>query len=188
MAWKILPHANTAQETGYWCGPASAQIVLSIQGIDVEERVLAREMFTDQDGTDSIDHVVKVLNARGGGGWVSRWIKNDPPLPSHTARLWADIVTSIDAGRGMVINIWAPANNHPPGYPNYLIQHYFALVGYEPDSLRVRISDPARFGGLTGYELTLDKLASLIPPQGYSAALNVTADPAWELVMKELVG
>lgn len=188
MAWKILPHANTAQETGYWCGPASAQTVLSIQGIHVEERVLAREMFTDTDGTDHIGLVVDVLNKRGGGGWVSRFIRNDPPTLKQKAQLWSDIVTSIDAGRGMVINIWAPANNHPPGYPNELIQHYIPLVGYELDLQRVYIADPARFGGLKEYDLSLDKLASLIPPQGYSAAVNVTADPAWELVMKELVG
>jgi hypothetical protein len=83
--------------------------------------------------------------------------------------LWNDVVFSIDNGYAIVANIVAPASNHPPGYPNYTIWHYFAVIGYKRSTRQVRIADSANFGGNQIYWLSFDQLATLIPPKGYSA-------------------
>lgn len=53
MVEKILPGVTpvTPQSTGYWCGPASARIVLAARGIHVPEAELAREIGTHTGGT-----------------------------------------------------------------------------------------------------------------------------------------
>ncbi|MGW5267273.1 C39 family peptidase [Rhodococcus sp. NPDC003994] len=166
----ILNHSNTSQETGYWCGPASTQIVLSARGIDVAEAVLARELRTTTNGTDWIGQITAVLRARSGLPYVTVEMPNDPPTDEQKRRLWSDVTRSIDGGAGVVANIVAPPGNQPPGYPAWqTIYHYVAIVGYD-DKRGIYVADPARFGGIGDYWLSLDKMASLICPKGYSAA------------------
>src|SRR5690606_22470127 len=108
------------------------------------------------------------LNNHVGPRYGTVEMPNDPPTPAQRERLWNDIVLSVDAGHGVVANIVAPPSNHPPGYPNETIYHYFAVIGYNPDTRQVYVADSANFSGQHHYWLTLDKLASLIPPKGYS--------------------
>jgi hypothetical protein len=77
--------------------------------------------------------------------------------------------TRDDPPRSSVANIVAPANNHPPGYPNYTIYHYFTVIGYDSSDMTVLIADPAGFAPTATYWLTFNQLATLIPPKGYSA-------------------
>ena len=46
MTEKVLAYdrAIVPQETGFWCGPASAQVTLNALGINVAESTLAREI------------------------------------------------------------------------------------------------------------------------------------------------
>lgn len=97
-----------------------------------------------------------------------------PPQDRHqflTTRgaLWYDINFDIDRGYALVANIVAPASNHPPGYPNYTIYHYFTVIGYNSDNQQVLIADSAGFAPTGTYCLSFDQLATLIPPKGYSA-------------------
>lgn len=188
----ILAHSNTPQETGFWCGPASTQIVLTARGIDVPEQELALELGTTTNGTDWIGQISQVLARRSGQPYITVEMPNDPPSRAQVDRLWDDIVRSIDGGNGVVANIVAPASNHPPGYPNYTIYHYFAVMGYNLDGRQVYVADPARFGGYSEYWFTVEKLASMITPKGYSAAPTgapqADESATWELVMDQLLG
>ncbi|MFE7747420.1 C39 family peptidase, partial [Nocardia sp. NPDC057455] len=107
----ILPHTYSTQETGYYCGPASAQIVLDALGIAATEGDLAAEMLTDHDGTDWIGQVTAALRRRSGRDYRTREIPNDPPTVEQRDQLWRDVVDSIDAGAGLVVNIVAPPGN-----------------------------------------------------------------------------
>lgn len=157
------------QETGYWCGPASTRIALSAQGVNVSQQQMANELPTTENGTDWIGQVTQVLNNHLGAGYVTREMPNDPPTQDQKDLLWNDIVHDIDNGYAVVTNIVAPAGNHPPGYPDYTIYHYFTVIGYNADTGEVLIADPAGFADTPTYWLTFDKLASLVPPKGYSA-------------------
>ncbi|RSM66993.1 lysis protein [Amycolatopsis sp. WAC 01376] len=159
------------QETGYWCGPAATRIAISAKnGNPPSQQQLANELPTSTNGTDWIGQVTRVLNNHVAGGWYeTKEMPNDPPTQAQRDLLWRDIVLDVDKGYAIVANIVAPANNHPPGYPNYTIYHYFTIIGYNSDNMTVKIADPANFGGNQIYWLTFNQLATLIPPKGYSA-------------------
>ncbi|WP_020391157.1 C39 family peptidase [Kribbella catacumbae] len=157
------------QETGYWCGPAATRIALSARIAAPSQAHLAADLGTTTNGTDWIGQVTRELNAHiGGGFYETKEMPNDPPSQAQRDRLWWDIVYDIDRNYPIVANIVAPANNHPPGYPNYTIWHYFTVIGYNSNDMTVLIADPAGFGPAT-YWLTFNQLATLIPPKGYSA-------------------
>lgn len=157
------------QETGYWCGPAATRIALSARISPPSQAHLAADLGTTTNGTDWIGQVTRELNAHiGGGFYETKEMPNDPPTQAQRDRLWWDIVYDIDRNYPIVANIVAPANNHPPGYPNYTIWHYFTVIGYDSSDSTVLIADPAGFGPAM-YWLTFNQLATLIPPKGYSA-------------------
>ncbi|WP_328326236.1 C39 family peptidase [Kribbella sp. NBC_00382] len=157
------------QQTGYWCGPAATRIALSARMSAPSQQELANQLGTDEDGTDWIGLVTGVLNNRLNTGYYeTKEMPNDPPTQAQRDLLWYDIQYDIDRGYAIVANIVAPASNHPPGYPNYTIWHYFTVIGYDTSDSTVLIADPAGFGPAT-YWLTFNQLATLIPPKGYSA-------------------
>lgn len=159
------------QETGYWCGPAAARIAQSTQTDELPSQAeLAAQMGTTENGTDHISQVTDALNANIGSDWyTSTEMPNDPPTTDQKDQLWSSIVHDVDSGYAVVTNIVAPPSNHPPGYPDHTIYHYFTVVGYNDGDATVKIADPASFSGNEIYWLSFDQLASLIPPKGYAA-------------------
>lgn len=167
----VLNIQYQVQQTGYWCGPAATRIALSAKtGNLPSQQQLANELPTTTNGTDWVGQVTRVLNNRLGTSWYeTKEMPNDPPTQAQRDLLWRDVVLDINNGWAIVANIVAPANNHPPGYPNYTIYHYFTVIGYDSSDMTVKIADPASFGGNQIYWLTFNQLATLIPPKGYSA-------------------
>jgi hypothetical protein len=158
------------QQTGYWCGPAATRIALSARISPPSQQQLANELPTTTNGTDWIGQVTRVLNNHLGTGWYeTKEMPNDPPTQAQRDLLWRDVVLDIDNNYPIVANIVAPASNHPPGYPNYTIYHYFTVIGYDDSDQTVLIADPAGFAPTATYWLTFNQLATLIPPKGYSA-------------------
>jgi hypothetical protein len=168
--WKVLDVDYQAQSTGYWCGPAATRMALSARLDPPSQATLASELGTTTNGTDWIGQVTETLNDHVGQRYATTEMPNDPPSQSQRDKLWNDIVLSINNNYPIVANIVAPPSNHPPGYPNNkTIYHYFAVIGYNPDTSQVYIADSANFGGNKLYWLSFDQLATLIPPKGYSA-------------------
>ncbi|OLR92137.1 C39 family peptidase [Actinokineospora bangkokensis] len=168
LSQKVLNVTYQVQQTGYWCGPAAVRIALSARGVLRSQATLASQLGTTTNGTDWIGQVTRVLS--GAVGWYeTKEMPNDPPTQAQRDLLWRDIVLNINNNYPIVANIVAPANNHPPGYPNYTIYHYFTVIGYDDVAKTVYIADPANFGGYQKYWLTFNQLATLIPPKGYSA-------------------
>jgi hypothetical protein len=158
------------QQTGYWCGPAATRIALSARIAPPSQQQLANELPTTTNGTDWIGQVTRVLNNHLGTGWYeTKEMPNDPPTQAQRDLLWRDVVLDINNNYPIVANIVAPASNHPPGYPNYTIYHYFTVIGYDDSDQTVLIADPAGFAPTATYWLTFNQLATLIPPKGYSA-------------------
>jgi hypothetical protein len=167
----VLNIQYQAQQTGYWCGPAATRIAISARTGNIpSQATLAAQLGTTTNGTDYIGQVTGVLNPDLGTSWYeTKNMPNDPPTQAQRDLLWRDVVLDINNGYAIVANIVAPANNHPPGYPNYTIYHYFTVIGYDSSDMTVKIADPANFGGNSIYWLTFNQLATLIPPKGYSA-------------------
>lgn len=188
---KVLPYGrgNVRQDTYYNCGPASTQtVLLSATGRLVPESTLARELGTTVNGTDWIGQITRVLNRRlPAAKYATVEMPHDPPRPDQVERLWRDIVRSVDAGYGVVVNIVAPPSNYPravapstvsPAYRGGTVYHYVAAMGYagEGRGRRVWIADSG-FAPY-GYWVSLAQLGTLIPPKGYACATARALVPA----------
>lgn len=176
----VLPYNRdlVAQETGYNCGPASAQMVLSDRGIHIDESQLARECTTHEGGTDHLGLIEKVLNNYiPDADYITVWLKNDPPLDHEVEELWNHLRLSVDNGFGLVINFVAPLNNKPfpikgsgpcPNFYNFgTTYHYVSAHGYsdEDGQRAVWIADSG--GAPFGYWLTLAQTALIAAGKGY---------------------
>lgn len=170
-------HSVTPQEKFWDCGPASTQVVLNGRGVIASEDDIIPQEGTTENGTNDIDNVVPVLNKYlPEAGYQSVHMPNDPPTQAEKNALWNHIVESINSGHGLVANIVAPPSNYPrgvkgsvsPSYGGGTVFHYIALMGYDDDpKLRaVWVADPG-FNPF-GYWVSLDQLATLIPPKGYA--------------------
>lgn len=183
---KVLdyPRDQVRQDTYYNCGPATTQtIVRAATGELVPESTLAAEMGTTTRGTDYIGLITRVLRQRlPQADYQTVTMPNDPPTPAQREKLWADIVSSINAGYGVACNIVAPPRNYPlgvygsvsPAYRGGTIYHYVAVMGYRDgaEGKAVWIADSG-FSPF-GYWVSLDQLATLIPPKGYAYAAAPT--------------
>lgn len=190
------------QETGWWCGPASTQVVLNGAGIKLKESWIAEQIEgienpgrgDDRDGTDYVGLIEIFLGRQvPQAKYTSVYMPNDPPTRGEIEKLFADVKRSIDAGWGVIANIVAPPNNPPaatkgsvpPPYMKWVTTyHYISIMGYDdtPGAEAVWIADSANFGGITGFWCPLrgrGSISTLIPPKGYcfSTAAAIVAAP-----------
>ena len=175
----MFDQSVAGQDTRYYCGPASAQIVLNSRGIFVDEHTLAREIGTTQNGTDFVGLIERVLDRRvPEAQYTSVPLRRDPPTREQREQLWRDLVRSVDAGWGVIMNWWAPPNNYPrgvkgtmsPSYHGGLVKHYVAAMGYDatPGARAVWIADSGFWPRV--YWCSFDQVATLIPPKDYAYA------------------
>lgn len=186
MTEKVLPYDRNIirQETGYWCGPASTQLVLNSRGIIVPEADLAREIGTTTSGTNFVGLIERVLDrVTPDAFYTSVDMPNYPPTSAQRDRLWANIVQSINAGYGVVMNWVAPPSNYPrgvkgsqsPAYRGGTIYHYVACMGYDDVERALWIADSG-FSPF-GYWVSFDQAARLIPPKAYCYADTTAVAP-----------
>lgn len=210
MVEKMLQYDRNIvrQETGWWCGPASCQMVLNARGINVSEREMMLDLealehspgWDDNDGTDHIDQVTTVLSRRLNTRYVTRLIPNDPPSIAQVDLLWDDLQRSIDGGFGVVANIQVPPSNYPrgtrgsvsPAYGGGTVYHYLTLGGYadEGQGRHVWVIDSG-FRPF-GYWCALEQMASMIAGKGYSANPHTLAaetdGPIWQDLLLQSMG
>ena len=181
MTEKVLPYDRNIvpQETGWWCGPASTQIVLNTRDIHFAESDLAQQCNTTENGTDYIGQITGVLNQHvHDAEYITVDLTLDPPTDAQVEQFWIDLRMSIDAGFGLVGNFVSPANNpprgikgseSPQGYGCSTIDHYITCMGWSDEPERaVWVADPgfAPFG----YWITLRQAVVLCAGKGYSYA------------------
>lgn len=150
------------QNTGYWCGPATAQMILTARGVKESQGVLARKLGTHTGGTDYIGQFPPVLNSYLKDG--KYFFRNNPSKDV----LWSLVTKSIDAGYAIAANIVAYTYNRPPGYPNYTVWHYVPIMGYGQSGSAKKIfcADSANFSGVKSWWASLDQMTSLVSPKG----------------------
>ena len=185
MTEKVLPYdrAIVPQEQGWSCGPASTQVVLNSLGILVSENELIRQIGTTTNGTDDISWIeTRALDSRvPRAGYSRSYIPNDPPTQAQKTKLWRDVVKSIDAGFGVVMNWVAPPSNYPrgvkgsasPAYGGGTVYHYVACMGYDSAGEKALWIADSGFRPF-GYWVSFDQAAGLISPKGYTYATTVS--------------
>lgn len=167
------------QETGFWCGPASCQTALQVAGQWVEERDLANEMGTSENGTNHIGLLADAMNHHlPQGQWEAVWMPDDPPTREQCDLFWRDLKANIDSGFAMPANWVSPDGNHPvavhgsgpnPGYYG-TIYHYVCYGGYaEDESGRFVYVYDSGFSPWQ-YWVSFEQACTLMPPKGYVRA------------------
>lgn len=198
---KVLNYSRSAvgsydgvvQQRSWDCGPASAQIILHAAGVNVDEQTLIDKIGTTVNGTNHAGLIAPILDTYlPGSGYTAVWLSKEPVSKSQIDTLWKNVVRSIDAGRGVILNFEAPPNNKPrgtrgsvsPAYGGWnTIYHYVAGMGYAQDddgSRHIWVADPG-FRPF-GYWISLEQVATLIVPHAYAFAADapVKAQPKVE--------
>lgn len=182
---KVLDYsrAEIKQDTYYWCGPATAQLLLHTRTKDmIPESVLAKELGTTINGTNGVIQIANVLNRRMGGNWKTASMPHDPPKADEKELLWKRIVGSINGNVGVAANIWVPPSNYPKAsykstqnlqYSGGFVMHYLCVMGYAVDEAGVRHVWLADSGFAPyGSWITFSQFATLIPPREYAYAAD----------------
>lgn len=161
------------QETYYWCGPATMQVLLRIRGISVTEKYMADQLGTTVNGTDTILYLTRELNERLGD--IYRTVQ--VPGAGNLDEFRKHVFHSIDAGYGVGANIMVPPSNYPrtqrgerAAYSGGWVYHYFSIVGKNEALDQVAIADsgfPDFF-----YWITTAQALSMISGKGYTWAAN----------------
>lgn len=173
-----FPRTQIVQDTFYNCGPASVQtIVAAATGRFYTESELGSKLRTTRNGTDWIGQFPSVINSLlPGADYKYVEMPHDPPNNPQKEALWDNLVSSIEAGYGVVANIVAPVSNYPravapstisPSYGGGTVYHYFAIMGYSSNGPRRVLVADSGFKPYV-YWLSFDQLATLIPPKGYA--------------------
>ena len=175
LSSKVLNFTWYGQQTGYWCGPGSAQIAISSRRTPPSQQQLANYMGTHTGGTDHVGLVRNALNYYIGTSWFE--VKNmaDPPSQGQRDLLARDLVLNINNNFPIVANVisgW-----RPPGYPGGTIYHYVAVMGYRSGGAEALIADPAAAGHGGGgwgnvprtYWISTHNLGTWIGGKGYTA-------------------
>lgn len=172
---RTLNYSWQRQQTGYWCGPASAWIALSTRVSPPSQQTLANYMGTHTGGTDHIGLVRNALNRFANTTWFETKPMYDPPTAAQRDLLKRDVTLNINNGYPLVANVisgW-----RPPGYPGGTIYHYVAIVGYKDGGNTVLVADPAGEGaGGSGWQnvpraywVSIWNMGTWIGGKGYAA-------------------
>lgn len=184
MAEKLLaiPHPeHLPQTTGFFCGPASCQTALQVvlDGEVLEESMLAEEMHTTEDGTNSIELLAECMNTHAHHvQWQAVWLPNDPPTRDEAEQFWVDLKANCDNSLPMPANWVSPEGNHPtavrgsgpnPGYYG-TVYHYVCYGGYAEDETGRYVYVYDSGFSPWQYWVTFEQACSLMPPKGYVKA------------------
>jgi predicted chitinase len=184
---KVLPLPpldQISQQTIFHCGPGSAENILNSLGIPSDEWELAMACRTTENGTDWIGQIRDVLQQRAHHmDWRLQELPNDPCSPAEKQKLWDDVRGSIvTAAAPCLFNFVAPVSNYPrasrpspvdgqvrnPSYGGGTVWHYTTGFGVAEDDNGVKHVLIVDSGFQpTVYWITLDQLATLLPPKGY---------------------
>lgn len=141
---KRLDIPALSQENGYYCGPASAQMILRGEDVYVTQDDLADDLGTNSEGTSFGSNWETALNKYSDNDYQILW--GSPSDPTDRAILMTDsAIGTLARGYGVIydtIQYSGTSTNRLVGYSNYLpnnIYHYVAGTGYNNNQPEDRI-------------------------------------------------
>ena len=166
---KELKYQYERQPNFFYCGPAATRIAATTQDHSPSQDDVAKMLGTTENGTNSAEDTTRVLNSiQGKDTYKTRAIPNPTASPAEMDQLQADVVHTVDDGRGVVANIKGTATDVDGGVHSYEGGHYLTVVGYRDGGRIVKIADPADPVGDGSYWMSTINLANWIAERGYS--------------------
>jgi hypothetical protein len=144
---RALPHTRVEQINSYYCGPATAHMI-------IEAHAPARspgqpalgERMTGPDGTNRYT-MRSALHAYLGRDYRVRTLNEGEPLTEEQAdQLFADVRASVDSGFGAALAVLIPAGGPRPYWippADRVIDHWLAVFGYDASGRSLLVADPA---------------------------------------------
>jgi hypothetical protein len=158
---RVLKVHWVRQAKSYWCGPATAHMVLSARmGSGAPSQWKLRGMADNNGGTDRWE-----MRAALNKHLKTRWYE----VKTNKNGLHKDVVYDVNrkyaVAAGILVRQGGP---RPPGYPsNQTIDHWVAVIGYSGD--RILIADPV--AGRPGF--TKVKKTYWVPISSFKKYLKV---------------
>lgn len=145
---KTLNIPFQTQANDYYCGPASASMIVRGLGFNKSQSQMATLLGTTVNGTGAGDSVANALNSVVGSKATFRWVwhnyQNISTLRSHT-------ISAIDYGNGVMLNTMeSPGDNYLLGHDvGYTLYHFGVIRGYNTSAETGLYMDPGygKFGG-----------------------------------------
>lgn len=179
---KTLSHTYQLQINESFCGPAATRVALSIRGNSPSQQEIAGVLHTTADGTDSVNNVIAGMRWYLGdpANYKAVFIPGQDATASEAATLRQNLVSSINAGYGVVCNIAGPISTLDGGWYSYPGGHYVTVVGYANDGATFLIADVYT----REYWVTAAALATWVASRGYAySAVTTEGAPVAETIL-----
>lgn len=176
---RILTHEINRQDNGWFCGPAAVRVALTTQGIYVSEQELAVKLGTTTAGTNSSTDIDRVLDSYINpsiNDFDPVFIRGNDVTPAEAAAFKANIVSSIDAEYGCVVNVVGSARDINGALYTYSGGHYVAVCGYRQFGAEMLVTDVA-IG--RDYWMTANALDTWCAARGYVYASRKPPVQPW---------
>ena len=123
------------QKESYWCGPATAPMVLSARmGANTPSQAELSGIAENDGGTYRTE-MRDTLNSRLGTSWYE--IKTDK------SGFYNDVKYDVSRGYVLAVGILIkPGGPRPPGYPSTDLDHWVAVAGYDSVASNILVYDP----------------------------------------------
>lgn len=168
-----VPVTGQAQQTNYWCVPASSSMSLKSMGVTVSQASLAQQMKTTSPSGTTGDNALPVLNKYAS--------------PQGYAYSWADVSTgakmlndvSYDVGvlrRDAPLFVWGQKLPWNQGKESGNVGHMILTYGYNTANNTITVWDPAPSRGgshtINANTLAADSQHQQVSPGVYVYALG----------------
>lgn len=173
------------QENGYYCGPATALMILKKMGAsNITQKSLASSLGTTASGTawylsngDSFSQfpMMQTLNSHQSKKYyMPSPLGNAGANPLSTTKVKSYVVSCTSNGNPSALCgiSYSSGNSHLPNYPNEEIGHWLACIGYKSDGSQIYIADPAsnysaKWSNVPQtYYIDAEKCQAFIAPRG----------------------
>lgn len=175
MSDVTLPHTFQLEpggNLGAYCGPASTRVVLSCQGLTPSQDDIAALEGTNVSGeTDSVANVLTAINHYlPTAEYVTVLIPGSDATVAQASQISASLVSSINAGFGIVCNVVGPIQTNDGSSYSYPSGHYVGVVGYTDNGANFLVEDVA----VREYYVTAAAMATWIAGRGYCYSTSST--------------
>lgn len=149
---KYLNVPFQTQQNNYYCGPASASMIVHALGFNRTQNQMASLLHTTSGGTDAGDSVARALNSVAGNKATFRWVwhsyQDINTLASH-------VESAINYGNAVMLNTdEGPGDNYLRGHnTGKKLYHFGVIRGYNSYNGTGQYMDPAYgyYGPYSGF-------------------------------------
>lgn len=159
------------QKTDYYCGPASAKMVLGGIGYNVSQEYMASLLGTTTNGTNAGAPVINALNkVIAGSRYKFNWAWH---TYTNVAQIKAHVLEAINYGNPVMVNtVESPGDCYIQGHNiGTTLYHYGVVADYFDNGNSVTYTDPGygRYAGfLMNQRLSITNLSYACGSRGYA--------------------